>query len=63
MLKEDGSAFCKSCFSDGKYFIEIGFNISKYALSLIVYIITDAGIEEQHKQVFKVNEIELIIAD
>ena len=32
------------------------------ALSLIDYIITDAGIEDKHKQVFKDNEIELIIA-
>jgi DeoR/GlpR family transcriptional regulator of sugar metabolism len=32
------------------------------ALSLIDYIITDEGIEEKHKQVFKDNEIELIIA-
>ena len=32
------------------------------ALSLIDYIITDAGIEEKHKQVFSDNEIELIIA-
>jgi DeoR/GlpR family transcriptional regulator of sugar metabolism len=32
------------------------------ALSLIDYIITDAGIEEKHKQVFKDQEIELIIA-
>lgn len=32
------------------------------ALSLIDYIITDPGIEEKHKQVFKDNEIELIIA-
>lgn len=32
------------------------------ALSLINYIITDAGIEENHKQVFNDNEIELIIA-
>ena len=32
------------------------------ALSLIDYIITDAGIEEKHKQVFKDNEIELIIS-
>jgi len=32
------------------------------ALSLIDYIITDGGIEEKHKQVFKDNEIELIIA-
>jgi DeoR/GlpR family transcriptional regulator of sugar metabolism len=33
------------------------------ALSLIDYIITDTGIEEKHKQVFKDNEIELIIAN
>jgi DeoR/GlpR family transcriptional regulator of sugar metabolism len=33
------------------------------ALSLINYIITDAGIEEKHKQVFHDNEIELIIAN
>ncbi|CAN5637729.1 DeoR/GlpR family DNA-binding transcription regulator [soil metagenome] len=33
------------------------------ALSLINYIITDAGIEEKHKQVFRDNEIELIIAN
>lgn len=33
------------------------------ALSLIDYIITDEGIEEIHKQVFKDNEIELIIAE
>lgn len=33
------------------------------ALSLIDYIITDAGIEEKHKQVFKDNDIELIIAE
>ncbi|GAB2528558.1 DeoR/GlpR family DNA-binding transcription regulator [Spirosoma aerophilum] len=32
------------------------------ALSLIDYIITDAEIEEKHKQVFRDNEIELIIA-
>lgn len=32
------------------------------ALSLINYIITDAGIEEKDKQVFTDNEIELIIA-
>jgi DeoR/GlpR family transcriptional regulator of sugar metabolism len=32
------------------------------ALSLIDFIITDDGIEEKHKQVFKDNEIELIIA-
>jgi DeoR/GlpR family transcriptional regulator of sugar metabolism len=32
------------------------------ALSLIDYIITDAGIEEKHRQVLKDNEIELIIA-
>ncbi len=33
------------------------------ALSLIDYIITDAGIEERHKQVFHDNDIELIIAN
>jgi len=33
------------------------------ALSLIHYIITDPGIEEKHQQVFKDNEIELIIAN
>ena len=32
------------------------------ALSLIDYIITDDGIEEKHKQVFKDNDIEVIIA-
>lgn len=32
------------------------------ALSLIDYIITDAGIDEKHKQVFLDNEVELIIA-
>lgn len=32
------------------------------ALSLIDYIITDEGVEEKHKEVFKDNEIELIIA-
>jgi DeoR/GlpR family transcriptional regulator of sugar metabolism len=32
------------------------------ALSLIDYVITDASIEEKHKQVFKDNEIELIIS-
>jgi DeoR/GlpR family transcriptional regulator of sugar metabolism len=33
------------------------------ALSLIDYIITDIGIEEKHKEIFRNNEIELIIAD
>lgn len=33
------------------------------ALSLIDYIITDSAIEDKHKQLFKDNEIELIIAD
>lgn len=33
------------------------------ALSLVDFIITDAGIMEKHKQVFKEHEIELIIAD
>lgn len=32
------------------------------ALSLIDYIITDPGIDEKHRQVFKDNDIELIIA-
>ncbi len=32
------------------------------ALSLIDYIITDEGVEEKHKQVFRENDIELIIA-
>lgn len=32
------------------------------ALSLIDYIITDAGIEDKHKKVFQEHEIELIIA-
>ncbi|MEZ4883982.1 MAG: DeoR/GlpR family DNA-binding transcription regulator [Chitinophagales bacterium] len=32
------------------------------ALSLIDFIITDGGVNEKHKQVFKDNEIELIIA-
>lgn len=32
------------------------------ALSLIDYIITDAGVEEKHKQLFKDNDIELIVA-
>lgn len=33
------------------------------ALSLIDYIVTDAGIDEKNKQAFKDNDIELIIAD
>ena len=33
------------------------------ALSLIDYIITDSGIEDKHKQLFKEHEIELIIAN
>jgi DeoR/GlpR family transcriptional regulator of sugar metabolism len=33
------------------------------ALSLIDYIITDAGIEKKYKQLFRDNEIELIIAN
>ncbi|WP_428668451.1 DeoR/GlpR family DNA-binding transcription regulator [Runella sp.] len=32
------------------------------ALGLIDYIITDAGIEEKHKEVFRDNEIEVIVA-
>jgi DeoR/GlpR family transcriptional regulator of sugar metabolism len=33
------------------------------ALSLIDYIITDAGVEEKHKQLFNDNDIELIVAN
>jgi DeoR/GlpR family transcriptional regulator of sugar metabolism len=33
------------------------------ALSLIDYVITDKGIEDKHKEVFRQNEIELIIAE
>jgi DeoR/GlpR family transcriptional regulator of sugar metabolism len=33
------------------------------ALSLIDYIVTDAGIQEKHKKLFEDNEIELIIAN
>lgn len=33
------------------------------ALSLIDYIITDEGVKEKHKQVFKDNDIELIVAN
>jgi DeoR/GlpR family transcriptional regulator of sugar metabolism len=33
------------------------------SLSLIDYIITDAGIEEKYKNILKENEIELIIAE
>ncbi|AKP52256.1 DeoR/GlpR family DNA-binding transcription regulator [Cyclobacterium amurskyense] len=33
------------------------------ALSLIDYIITDEGVENKHKEVFKENEIQLIIAE
>lgn len=33
------------------------------ALSLIDYIITDSAVEEKHKQVFKDNDIELIITE
>jgi len=33
------------------------------ALSLIDYIITDAGIEQKHKALFKENEIELIVSN
>ncbi|MNR61250.1 DNA-binding transcriptional repressor SrlR [compost metagenome] len=32
------------------------------ALSLIDYIITDSNIEEKHKEVFRDNEIEVIVA-
>jgi DeoR/GlpR family transcriptional regulator of sugar metabolism len=33
------------------------------ALSLIDYVITDKGIEDKHKEVFRQNEIELIVAE
>lgn len=33
------------------------------ALSLIDFIVTDAGIQEKHRAVFKENEIEVIVAD
>jgi DeoR/GlpR family transcriptional regulator of sugar metabolism len=32
------------------------------ALSMIDFIITDSGVEEKHKQLFKDHQIELIIA-
>ena len=50
-LVADSSKFGKSSFA------------SLGALSLINYIITDEGIEEKHKQLFRDNEIELIIAN
>ncbi|MFC5283581.1 DeoR/GlpR family DNA-binding transcription regulator [Pedobacter alpinus] len=50
-LVADSTKFGKSSFA------------SLGALSLIDYVITDKGIEESHKEVFKKNEIELIIAD
>jgi DeoR/GlpR family transcriptional regulator of sugar metabolism len=33
------------------------------ALSLIDYIITDKGIDKKHRQIFKDNDIQLIIAN
>jgi DeoR/GlpR family transcriptional regulator of sugar metabolism len=50
-LVADSTKFGKSSFA------------SLGALSLIDYVITDKGIEDNHKEVFKNNEIELIIAD
>jgi DeoR/GlpR family transcriptional regulator of sugar metabolism len=50
-LVADSTKFGKSAFA------------SLGALSLIDYIVTDAGVEEKHKEVFSQNEIELIIAD
>ena len=50
-LVADSTKFGKSAFA------------SLGALSLIDYIITDAGVEEKHKEVFRQNEIELIIAE
>lgn len=49
-LVADSSKFGKSAFA------------SLGALSLIDYIITDEGVTEKHKQVFRDHEIELIIA-
>lgn len=49
-LAADSTKFGKSAFA------------SLGALSLINYIITDEGIEDKHKQIFRDNEIELIIA-
>lgn len=50
-LVADSTKFGKSAFA------------SLGALSLIDYIITDGGVEEKHKEVFRQNEIELIIAE
>ncbi|HTN19403.1 MAG TPA: DeoR/GlpR family DNA-binding transcription regulator [Pelobium sp.] len=50
-LVADSTKFGKSAFA------------SLGALSLIDYVITDNGVEEVHKAVFKTHEIELIIAD
>lgn len=50
-LVADSTKFGKSAFA------------SLGALSLINYIITDNGVEENHKEVFRAHEIELIIAD
>ncbi len=50
-LVADSTKFGKSAFA------------SLGALSLIDYIITDAGVEDKHKDVFRQNEIELIIAE
>jgi len=50
-LVADSTKFGKSAFA------------SLGALSLINYVITDSGVEDSHKEVFKAHEIELIIAD
>ncbi|HET8827720.1 MAG TPA: alkaline phosphatase, partial [Pelobium sp.] len=50
-LVADSTKFGKSAFA------------SLGALSLIDYVITDNGVEDVHKAVFKTHEIELIIAD
>jgi DeoR/GlpR family transcriptional regulator of sugar metabolism len=50
-LVADSTKFGKSAFA------------SLGALSLIEYVITDAGVEDKHKEVFRQNEIELIIAE
>ncbi len=50
-LVADATKFGKSAFA------------SLGALSLIDYIVTDEGVEEKHQQVFKDNEVELIIAE
>ncbi|WP_442795570.1 DeoR/GlpR family DNA-binding transcription regulator [Pelobium manganitolerans] len=50
-LVADSTKFGKSAFA------------SLGALSLIDYIVTDKGVEDKHREVFKAHEIELIVAD